>query len=117
MKKIIRLTESDLTKIVRRIIKEESENIKIPYEYYNVREMIGDSATPEDIKELFNELLSDDLIGGLPPIVGFDGKFFKHEDGDENTVKTILFILQDALFENDEDEYEDEEDDEYDYEF
>ena len=38
MKKIIRLTERDLTKIVKRVIKENEEDmIRIPTRYYGVR--------------------------------------------------------------------------------
>ena len=58
MKKIIRLTESDLTRIVKRVIKENDEDmIRIPRMYEGVRMELGKRANPQDIIKMYNELV------------------------------------------------------------
>ena len=60
MKKIIRLTESDLTRIVKRVINENKDMIKIPKGYDGVRMELGNSASPEDIIDMYNELVASE---------------------------------------------------------
>ena len=61
MKKIIRLTESDLTRIVKRVIKEKNEDgkIHIPSRYGGVRMELGKSANPREIIDLYNEIVEE----------------------------------------------------------
>jgi hypothetical protein len=58
MKKIVKLTESDLMRIVKRVINEEKEEkdnmIKIPKKFRALRNELGAEATPSDIKKFWN---------------------------------------------------------------
>jgi hypothetical protein len=104
MKKIIRLTESDLTKIVKRVIKENEEDmIRIPRKYNGVRMEIGKRANPQDIIEMYNELVEE----GTPLVdyseYGTEGMFY-NEENDEIPVDVILDELNYAIVgEEDED--------------
>ena len=57
MKKVIRLTESDLARIIRRVINEGNDDIiKIPKKFKSLRMEIGDESTPSEIKKLWNNM-------------------------------------------------------------
>ena len=108
MKKIIRLTESDLTRIVRRVIKEQDEKdmIDIPKEYNFARMELGNSASTEDIINMYNE-----LVEWRPPLVnysdhGTEGMFY-NEEGDEMSIYLVLDELNFAIVGS---EYEDDDD-------
>lgn len=75
MKKI-RLTESDLIKIVKRVIKENKDMIRIPREYSGVRMEIGTRPTPEDIIDAYNTTVEE----GTPLVSYSDGVFYNEED-------------------------------------
>ena len=110
MKKIIRLTESDLTRIIKRVIKEnEEDNIYIPREYKGVRMELGKSVNPQDIIEMYNELVEE----GTPLVdyseYGTEGMFYNEAD-EEIPVDVILDELNYAIVGEEEEEEEEEED-------
>ena len=55
MKKVVRLTESELTRIVKRVINEKKDMIRITGDYSGVKHVLGISASPKDIifKQVF----------------------------------------------------------------
>ena len=100
MKKIIRLTESDLTRIVRRVIKENEEDmIRIPTRYYGVRMELGKNVNPQDIIEMYNELVEEgtDLVD-----YSEEGMFY-NEDDQEIPTDVILDELNYAIVGEEED--------------
>ena len=101
MKKVIRLTESDLTRIVQRVIKEnEGENmIRIPKEYSGVRMELGTRPTPEDIMDAYNTTVEE----GTPLVSYSDGVFY-NEDNMEIPVDTVLDELNYAIVGEEEDD-------------
>ena len=110
MKKIIRLTESDLTRIVRRVIKENEEDmIRIPFMYEGVRMEFGKYANPQEIIEMYNELVEE----GTPLVdyseYGTEGMFY-NEEGDEIPVHAILDELNYAIVGKESGEADDDED-------
>ena len=111
MKKIIRLTESDLTRIVKRVIKEDKEEtIRIPRKYDGVRMELGKSANPQDVIEMYNELVEE----GIPLVdyseYGTEGMFY-NEEGDEIPVNVILDELNYAIVGEEDEDYDDEDGD------
>lgn len=109
MKKVIRLTESDLTRIVRRVIKEgEDMGIEIPKIFRGVRMELGGNASPEDIMDAYNNMVEEGT-----PLVDYQNNVFHNEDGDEIPVHIVLDELNYAItgeeYEEEEDEYEEEE--------
>ena len=78
MKKVVKLTERDLTRIVKRVIKEnEGENmIRIPKEYSGVVMELGKSSTPEEIMDAYNTTVEE----GTPLVSYSDGVFYNEED-------------------------------------
>jgi hypothetical protein len=90
MKKVIRLTEGDLTKIVKRVINENRDMINIPLNYSGViMEFGSEEVDPKDIISLYNEIIEE----GTPLVsyseYGTEGKFY-NEDGDEIPTDVIL---------------------------
>ena len=112
MKKIIRLTERDLTRIVKRVIKENDEDmIRIPREYKGIRAEVGSKASPQDIIDMYNEVVASE--GDAPFLVeyseyGTEGMFY-NEEGDEIPVDVILDELNYGLV-GEEEDYDEEED-------
>ena len=113
MKKIVRLTESDLMRIVKRVIKEnEGENmIRIPKEYYGVRmdgvrRELGTRSTPEEIIDAYNTTVEE----GIPLVSYSDGVFYNEEDM-EIPVDVVLDDLNYAIVGEEGFDYEGEEDD------
>ena len=98
MKKI-RLTESDLIKIVKRVIKENKDMIRIPREYSGVRMEIGTRPTPEDIIDAYNTTVEE----GTPLVSYSDGVFY-NEDNMEIPVDTVLDELNYAIVGEEEDD-------------
>ena len=101
MKKVIRLTERDLTRIVKRVIKEnEGENmIRIPKEYSGVVMELGKSSTPEDIISMYN----DEVEEGTPLVSYSDGVFY-NEDDEEISVDAVLDELNYSITGGEEDD-------------
>ena len=91
MKKIVRLTEDDLARIVKRIIKENKDEnmIRIPREFRLLRIELGTKATPEDIISMYN----DEVEEGVPLVSYSEDGFFTNEDGEE----IEEFIILDEL--------------------
>jgi hypothetical protein len=91
MKKIIKLTESDLMRIVKRVINEEKDNmIKIPKDYKGVRKVLRKFSTPEDIMSEYNYRVDE-----ATPLVSYsiDG-FFVDENGEYIEVEVVLDDLE-----------------------
>ena len=105
MKKI-RLTESDLIKIVKRVIKENKDMIRIPREYSGVRMELGTRPTPEDIMDAYNTTVEE----GTPLVSYSDGVFYNEEDMDI-PVDVVLDELNYAIVGEEGFDYEGEEDD------
>jgi hypothetical protein len=106
MKKIIRLTESDLTRIVKRVINENKEDmIRIPSMYEGVRMELGKRANPQDIIQMYNELVEE----GTTLVDYSDGTFY-NEDDDEIPVDAILDELNYAIVGKESGEADDDED-------
>jgi hypothetical protein len=109
MKKVIRLTESDLTRIVRRVIKENEEGmIRIPRKYNGVIIELGKSANPQDIIEMYNELVASE--GESVPLEKYEDGYFWNEVMDEIPVNVILDELNYAIVGEEDEYYDDEED-------
>ena len=102
MKKVIRLTESDLVRFVKRIINEredysdlenESENmIRIPRDYRGVRSELGKVSTPEDIISMYNNEVEEGT-----PLVSYSNGVFYNEDDEEIPVDVVLNELNYAI--------------------
>ena len=160
MKKIIKLTESDLTRIVKRVIKEnkvdmgilddiddevaelpndevedyclriivhceqiiqnieieededydneeDETTIDIPSEYEGVIMELGKSANPQEIIEMYNELVEEGT-----PLVDYSDGTFNNEDDEEIPVDAILDELNYAIVGEEDYDDEDEDDDE-----
>ena len=115
MKKVVKLTESDLMRIVKRVIKEnEGENmIRIPRRYEGVGTELGDEkfkiakfATPEEIMDAYNTTVEE----GIPLVSYSDGVFYNEEDMDI-PVDVVLDELNYAIVGEEGFDYEGEEDD------
>ena len=115
MKKVVKLTESDLMRIVKRVIKEnEGENmIRIPRRYEGVGTELGDEkfkiakfATPEEIMDAYNTTVEE----GIPLVSYSDGVFYNEEDM-EIPVDAVLDELNYAIVGEEGFDYEGEEDD------
>ena len=91
MKKVVRLTESDLTRIVKRVIKEQEDDgkIHIPSQYGGVRMELGNSANPREIINLYNEIVEDGSTLVDYSEYGTKGVFY-NEDNDEIPLDVIL---------------------------
>ena len=100
MRKIVGLTESDLTRIVRRVIKENEEGmIRIPRKYNGVRMELGKSAKPQDIIEMYNELVEE----GTALVDYSEEGMFYNEDDQEIPTDVILDELNYAIVGEEED--------------
>jgi hypothetical protein len=106
MGKIIRLTESDLIKLVKRIVKEQhddvwNDGIYIPHEYIEIHRELGENPSADDIIKLYNELEYNGDFGDISPLTdysnyGSQGMFY-NEEGDEFTEDEILGNINDSL--------------------
>jgi hypothetical protein len=112
MKKVIRLTESDLTRIVKRVIKEnEEDNIHIPRKYNGVRMELGKSVNPQDIIEMYNELVASE--GDAVPLEKYEDGYFWNEYMDDIMVDVILDELNYAIVGEEDEDYDDEDEDDF----
>ena len=102
MKKVIRLTESDLTRIVKRLINEKKDMIRISGEYSGAKYVLGSSASPEDIMNAYN----DEVEEGTPLVSYSDGVFYNQDD-EEIPVDVVLDELNYAISGEEEDYDED----------
>ena len=93
MKKVIRLSENELIKVIKILIKEnDSERISIPSQFKGVRKVSGVSVHPEDIIDDYNEW----VIEGIPLDSYSNGVFFNEED-EEVKLEDILDDLDYAI--------------------
>jgi|688.fasta_scaffold1976152_1 hypothetical protein len=107
MKKIIRLTESDLTRIVKRVIKEnEEDNIHIPRKYKGIRAEVGSKASPQDIIDMYNEVVASE--GESVPLEKYEDGYFWNEYMDDIMVDVILDELNYGLVGDEDEDYDDE---------
>ena len=110
MRKTIKLTEGDLSRIVKLVIKENEEDmIRIPSMYDGVRMELGKRANPQDIIKMYNELVEEGSTLVDYSEYGTEGMFY-NEEGDEIPVDVILDELNYAIV-GEEEDYDDEEGD------
>jgi hypothetical protein len=110
MKKVIRLTESDLTRIIKRVIKEnEEDNIHIPRKYNGVRMELGKNVNPQDIIDSYNELVASE--GDSVRLEKYEDDYFWNEFMDDITVDVILDELNYAIVGEEDEDYDDEDED------
>jgi 5'(3')-deoxyribonucleotidase len=106
MKKIVKLTESDLMRIVKRVINEEKEEkdnmIKIPKRFRALRDELGAEATPNEIKKFWNKYVLPDTMGDTPKLSSFEDGKFVNAKGKSLPVSAILDELNYALSDDDE---------------
>lgn len=102
MKKVVKLTESDLMRIVKRVIKEnEGENmIRIPKNYSGVVMELGKFASPEEIIDAYNTTVEE----GIPLVSYSEDGFFTDEDGQEIEEYIILDELNYSITGGEEDD-------------
>jgi len=94
MKKIVKLTESDLMRIVKRVINEDmgEEQIVIGSRYPGVIMELGETASPQDIIELYNYYVDE-----ATPLVSYSEDGFVNEDGDVSPEDAILDDMEYAI--------------------
>ena len=109
MRKVVRLTESDLTKIVKRIINEKKDMIRITGDYSGAKHVLGSSASPEDIMDEYNNAVEE----GTPLVSYSDGVFYNQDD-EEIPVDTVLDELNYAILGHEEKQLDWDEDDMWD---
>ena len=98
MKKIVKLTESELMNIVKSVIKEENNIIKISQRYGHVINEVGTEASPEDIINMWNEYVRPDTLNTSPMLVSYENKKFINEDGESIPVNVILEEINNSLY-------------------
>ena len=92
MKKVVRLTESDLTRIVKRVINEKKDMIRITGDYSGAKHVLGSSASPKDIINVYNDSVEE----GTPLNRYSDGVFY-NQDGESVPLDVILDELNYAI--------------------
>jgi len=103
-----RLTERDLSRIVKRVINENKEGmIRIPSMYEGVRMELGKSANPQDVIDMYNELVEEGSTLVDYSEYGTEGMFY-NEEGDEIPVNVILDELNYAIVGEEDEDYDDE---------
>ena len=114
MKKVVTLTERELTNIVKRVINEnrhEEKDIFISKGFKGVRDEVGKTASPQSIIELYNEYVEE----GTPLVKYLGRDIFLNANDDEIDKYTVLDELNyELLGEEDEEAYDDEEEEDYD---
>jgi hypothetical protein len=107
MKKVVRLTESDLIRIVKRVIKEnrhEEKDIFISGEFKGVRMEFGgkSSASPSDIIELYNAYVEE----GIPLVKYLGRDIFLNANDDEFDKYSVLDELNYAIVGEEDEDYD-----------
>jgi hypothetical protein len=95
MKKIVRLTESDLSSIVKKVLREQDEYslLNVPEEYDQVIADLGKNPSPKDVMELWNDLFQ----GDVPYLDDFEGGMFINEEGDEISPEQAYMEMDDYM--------------------
>ena len=106
MSRLVRLTESDLVRIVKRVIREgEEKTIDIPKRFRHLRNEVGETATPNEIKKMWNQEVRPDTMGDAPRLTSFEDGKFVNAKGKSFPVSAILDEINYALSgEEDDDE-------------
>jgi hypothetical protein len=108
MKKITRLTESDLTRLVKRIISEGKNDIKIPKKYKGLHSEVGSSTSANEIISMWNEYVFPDVMGGASKLSKYEDGKFHNKKGKSFSVNAILDEINYSLVGDEDDEDEDE---------
>ena len=106
MKKVIRLTESDLMNLIKRVIKEnrhEEKDIFISKGFKGVRNKVGETASPQSIIELYNEYVE----GGTPLVKYLGRDIFLNVNDVEVDKYTVLDELNYVLLGKEDEEEDD----------
>jgi hypothetical protein len=111
MAKIVRLTENDLTRLVKRVINEGKDNIKIPNKFKGLKSEVGGSASPKEIISMWNEYVFPDVMGDASKLSEYEDGKFHNEDGESFPVNVILDEINYSLVGDEEDDDEDYDDD------
>ncbi len=95
MGKIVKLTENDLTRIVKKVIKEQDNHmlLNVSDEYDQVVADLGKNPSPGDVMELWNDLFD----GDAPYLEDFDNGVFINEDGDEVSPEQVYMEMDDYM--------------------
>ena len=97
-----RLTERDLTRIVRRVINESEEDmIRIPRKFSGIKSELGSKASPQDIIDMYNEVVASE--GESVPLEKYEDGYFWNEYMDDIMVDVILDELNYGLVGEEED--------------
>jgi hypothetical protein len=112
MKKVIRLTESDLARIVKRIIKENSnmETINVPRKYKYVIMEVGNNPTIKQIKDLYRKYTEGGDLWEPAPLKTYnreEDRFYDEVGDSFSSDKVLNFInysIQSEKYYDDEDE-------------
>jgi len=103
------LKESDLTRIVKRVINEDKkETITIPKKYSGVRMELGNNVTPKDIIDMYNELVASE--GDSVRLEKYEDGYFWNEFMDDITVDVILDELNYSINGSETEDNDDDED-------
>lgn len=109
MKKIIRITESDLIKIVKQSIVEDysddpSNRLFVPEEFDGAIMELGSRPTPGTVIDVFNDIFQGDASN----LVDFnkDLFLFYNEDGDDITPEEIYEMIDDFVKDEDDSWYD-----------
>ena len=94
-KRIVKLTENDLNRLVKKVIKEQEEYslLNVPDQYDQVIADVGKNPSPEDVMELWNDLFD----GDAPYLEDFDNGVFINEDGDEVSPEQVYMEMDDYM--------------------
>lgn len=109
MKKVVRLTENDLTRIVKRVINEKRDMIRITGDYSGAKHVLGSSASPKDIINVYNDSVEE----GIPLNRYSDGVFY-NQNGESVPLDVILDELNYAILGYKEEQLDWDEDDTWD---
>jgi mevalonate kinase len=88
MKKVIRLTESDLTRIVKRVIKENEDIDRIDRHLRNIVRGFR-TEEPKDFTEIISDI--SDLIENSKDVNDFKMKIKKYTNDNQEDLKRINF--------------------------
>ena len=94
-KRIVKLSENDLNRLVKKVIKEQEEYklLNVPEEYDQVIADVGKNPSPEDVMELWNDLFD----GDAPYLEDFDNGVFINDDGDEVSPEQAYMEMDDYM--------------------
>lgn len=94
MKKIIKLTERDLTRIVKRVINENEYN-----DDFNGETNYRDMSVEEEIDHIENEIynLGNTIDSSLNQLADLQDEIEERDDFDTETKKSLLSLIEDIM--------------------